>query len=53
MRPIAFEGLISKAVWDEYWSQLDAVLDAIRIAQKVAAIVRHGIMGAIGKKPTK
>jgi hypothetical protein len=53
VRPIAFEGLISKAVWDEYWSQLDAVLDAMRIAQEKAAIVRDSIMGAIGKKLTK
>jgi hypothetical protein len=53
VRPIAFEGLISKTVWDEYWAQLDAVLDAMRIAQEKAAIVRDGIMGAIGKTLTK
>jgi len=53
VRPIAFEGLISKAVWDEYWSQLDAVLGAMRIAQEKAAIVRDSIMGAIEKKLMK
>lgn len=53
VRPIAFEGLISKTVWDEYWAQLDAVLDAMRIAQEKATIVRDGIMRAIGKKLAK
>ena len=53
VRPIAFEGLISKAAWDEYWAQLDVVLDSMRVAQEKAAIVREEIMTAIAKEPAK
>jgi hypothetical protein len=41
-RPIAFEKLISKASWDGYWTKLDVVLDAMRVAQEKAATVRDG-----------
>jgi hypothetical protein len=53
VRPIAFEGLISKAAWDGYWAQLDVVLDSMRVAQEKAAIVREEIMMAIAEEPTK
>jgi hypothetical protein len=49
VRPIAFEELMSKTAWDEYWAQLDVVLDAMRVAQEKAATVREGIMSAIAK----
>jgi hypothetical protein len=49
--PIAFEGLISKAAWEGYWTQLDAVLDSMREAQVKAAVVREEIMTAIAKQP--
>jgi hypothetical protein len=49
--PIAFEGLISKAAWEGYWTQLDAVLDSRREGQVKAAVVRGEIMTAIAKQP--
>jgi hypothetical protein len=51
VRPIAFEGLISKVSWDGYWAQLDVVLDAMRVAQEKAAAVREEIMTVIAKSP--
>jgi hypothetical protein len=51
VRPIAFEGLISKASWEGYWAQLDVVLYAMRVAQEKAAVVREEIMKAIAKRP--
>jgi hypothetical protein len=53
VHPIAFEEYSSKAAWDGYWSQLDAVIDSMRVAQENAIILREEIMAAIGKQPIK
>jgi hypothetical protein len=53
VRPIAFEGLISKAAWDAYWAQLDVVLESMRVAQEKAARLREEIITAIATQPAK
>ena len=53
VRPIAFDGLFSKAAWDAYWAQLDVVPDSMRVAQEKAAILREEIMTAIATQPAK
>jgi hypothetical protein len=53
VRPIEFKGLVSKAAWEGYWRQLDAVLDSMREAQVKAAIVRGEIMAAIAKQSAR
>lgn len=50
VRPIAFEELVSKAAWDGYWMQLEAVLDSMREAQVKAVVVREEIKTAIAKQ---
>jgi hypothetical protein len=49
VHPIPFEELISKIVWDEYWAQLEVILDAMRVAQEKADVVRIGITRAIAE----
>ena len=49
VRPIAFEGMISKTVWKEYWAQLEVVLDAMRVAQERVTIVREGITRGVAQ----
>ncbi len=51
--PVAFEGLVSKAAWDGYWMQLEAVLDSMREAQVKAVVVREEIKTAIAKQPAR
>jgi HNH endonuclease len=47
---IPFEELISKITWDEYWRQLEVILDAMRAAQEKAIVVRKDIMRAIAER---
>jgi hypothetical protein len=49
IHPIPFEELISKTAWDEYWAQLEVILDAMQVAQEKAVIIRKGIMSAIAE----
>jgi hypothetical protein len=41
--PISFVKLVSEETWEEYWKQLDVVLESMKVAQEKAIEVRDQI----------
>jgi len=42
--PVQFEDMVPREMWRDYWDQLSAVTDAMRVAQEKAVLVRQHIM---------
>jgi hypothetical protein len=42
--PVSFEEMVPHEMWCDYWDQLTAILDAMRVAQEKAAVMRQHIM---------
>jgi len=47
VKPFAFDRLVPSEIWDDYWSELEAIVDLMKRAQEKAAAVRNHITEAI------
>ena len=46
VRPELFEEMVPRQMWCDYWDQLTTVMDAMRVAQEKADVMRQHIMRA-------